>query len=152
MSLAARLDSAVTRSRETWVRQSDIHECLSALGSLKFDLTEGLEEPNSPSSLPREYHPRSLRSDLMSCYTKAMPHKWSISTDPAQDSADGISVLDGEYGVSELPHSSIIGTGLAHHLAGGNPLLEENNGVLELTKSRDQPVYECVFWFLNCGY
>ncbi|KAF1917078.1 hypothetical protein BDU57DRAFT_401974, partial [Ampelomyces quisqualis] len=60
---------------------------------------------------------------LRSCYTEATPTETSIST------------------------------GLAHHLAVGVPLLEDNNGVLELPQPQTRtPVFECAFWFLGCGY
>jgi hypothetical protein len=143
MSLAARLESVITPQTERWVRQSasDIH---ARLAGVHFDLESApLDEPSpsSPLRATAEY-PRSLRSgssmapalihqsaalsahppSLRSCYTEATPTETSIST------------------------------GLASHFT-GVPLLEENNGVLELPRAQVRtPVYECVFWFLSCGY
>ncbi|KAF2648203.1 hypothetical protein K491DRAFT_613203 [Lophiostoma macrostomum CBS 122681] len=50
------------------------------------------------------------------------------------------------------PTETSISTGLASRLS-GVPLLDDNNGVLELpSNSIRQPVFECSFWFLRCSY
>lgn len=50
------------------------------------------------------------------------------------------------------PTETSISTELASQLS-GLPLLEENNGVLEIPQIhiRD-PIFECAFWFLNCSF
>lgn len=48
------------------------------------------------------------------------------------------------------PTETSISTGLASRLS-GVPLLEENNGILEVPQLHIRvPVYECAFWFLDC--
>jgi hypothetical protein len=56
---------------------------------------------------------------------------------------------------SATPTESSISTALASHFPAGVPLLEDNNGVLEIpvvALHSHAPVYECAFWFLNCAY
>ncbi|KAL1792318.1 hypothetical protein ACET3X_008825 [Alternaria dauci] len=50
------------------------------------------------------------------------------------------------------PTESSISTTLASRFS-GVPLLEDNNGVLEVPRAHyTTPLYECAFWFLNCSY
>jgi hypothetical protein len=50
------------------------------------------------------------------------------------------------------PTETSISTGLASRFT-GVPLLEDHNGILEIPQAQFRfPVFECAFWFLNCGY
>jgi hypothetical protein len=54
---------------------------------------------------------------------------------------------------TSAPTETSVSTDLVSQLP-GVPLLEDNDGVLELSRDHmptTTPVFECVFWFLNCG-
>jgi hypothetical protein len=150
MSLAARLESgAVSPQTERWVRQFASESIHARLAGVHFDLespTEGLEEPGSPSSPLRGEYPRSIRSGSFgSSMAPALIHQYAPSAHPP-------SLRSCCTGTEATPTETSISTGLANHLP-CVPLLEDNNGVLELPATHVQtPVYECAFWFLSCGY
>ncbi|KAH8708614.1 hypothetical protein GQ44DRAFT_627628 [Phaeosphaeriaceae sp. PMI808] len=147
MSFTGRLESTVTRETEHWVRQSasTIH---ARLAGVHFDFepsTEGLENSiTGPSSPQREHYSRSIPSvSRASSMAPALIHQPTASAHPPSLCS---------YYTEATPTETSISTGLANHF-NGVPLLEENNGVLELpTAQIRMPVYECTFWFLNCSY
>ena len=125
---------------ETWVRQSasDIH---ARLAGVHFETSEVLEESNTtPSSPVQRSHPRSIGGSSMA---PALIHQSAPSAHPPS--------LRSCY-TEATPTETSISTGIAS-LFTGVPLLEENNGVLEVPRSQiHTPMYECAFWFLSCGY
>ncbi|KAF1851760.1 uncharacterized protein K460DRAFT_362506 [Cucurbitaria berberidis CBS 394.84] len=139
MSFAARLDSAVTPQLDNWVRSSDIHARL-----VHFDqaVLDGLE-PNTSS--PAVDYPRSATvKSGGSSMAPALIHQSNESTHPPS--------LCYYTNTDATPTETSISTGLASHFS-GVPLLEDNNGVLELPQTQIRtPVYECAFWFLSCGH
>jgi hypothetical protein len=137
MSLAALgLDNRVlNRPLDDWVRQPDVSARLvhfdeNFLRELEQIDTESLLDASStiksgsmaPALLHQSNGSTHNPPSLRSCYTEATPTETSIST------------------------------GLVSHFS-GVPLLEDNNGILEIPRAQFRtPVYECAFWFLNCGY
>jgi hypothetical protein len=129
---------------ERWVHQDaveSIHARL-ALASVHFDLetlTQGLDDSIGPSSPLRGEYPRSRGSSM----TPALIHQSAPSAHPPS--------LRSCY-TEATPTETSVSTGLVNHLP-GVPLLEDNDGVLELPRAHmPTPVFECVFWFLSCGY
>lgn len=155
MSLAG-LESAQVATRETerWVHQSATESRIArlALAGVHFDLedpNEGLENSDTPSSPARIEYTRSVRSGSRgSSMAPALIHQTATSAHPPSL----ISISNSRY-TEATPTETSISTGLADHLSAGIPLLEDNNGVLELPRTQIQtPLYECVFWFLSCRY
>lgn len=141
MSLAARLDSVVTPQIDDWMRQSgsDIHARL-----VHFDqaFLAGLVPNNSsPAS---DDCPRSRSATAKSAGSSMAPALiHHASTHPP-------SLRSCYTNTEATPTETSISTGLASHFS-GVPLLEDNNGVLELPRTQIKyPVYECTFWFLSC--
>jgi hypothetical protein len=126
---------------ESWVRESasDIH---ARLAGVHFDFENSSDElgsSSSPSSPVQRAHARSVASSM----APALIHQSATSAHPPS--------LRSCY-TEATPTETSISTGIAS-LFTGVPLLEENNGVLEVPRSHVQtPMYECAFWFLNCGY
>jgi len=125
---------------ESWVRDSasDIHARLA--GVVHFESNASDPESNTPSSPVQCSHARSVASSM----APALIHQSAPSAHPPS--------LRSCY-TEATPTETSISTGIAS-LFTGVPLLEENNGVLELPSSEQihTPMYECAFWFLNCGY
>lgn len=143
MSSAARLDASF--DTESWVRQSalDIHARLAGVQvhAVSEDEEEAARMPASPMSLSRVDYPRSILSS--SSMAPALIHQSTPSAHPPS--------LRSCY-TEATPTETSISTGLASHFT-GVPLLEENNGVLELPPRQARaPLYECAFWFLSCRY
>lgn len=144
MSSTARLDTT-SLDIESWVRQSatNIHARLAGVQvhSVSGDESEADFMPSSPSAHNRVDYPRSILSS--SSMAPALIHQSTPSAHPPS--------LRSCY-TEATPTETSISTGLASHFT-GVPLLEENNGVLELPpRQLRAPVYECAFWFLSCGY
>jgi hypothetical protein len=127
---------------ERWVHQSalGIHARLAGISS---GVGSPLEEL-TPSSPLRGDYPRSIHSgSLASSMAPALIHQSAPSAHPPS--------LRSCY-TEATPTETSISTGLASHFT-GVPLLEENDGVLELPRTQIRtPVYECAFWFLSCRY
>ncbi|KAH3905608.1 hypothetical protein HBI56_201210 [Parastagonospora nodorum] len=146
MSLA-RLESAsasipVNPQTASWVRDLGAESIHARLARAGVHFEESLEDSNTPSSPLWADYSRSLRSGS-SMAPGAMIHQSAASARPP-------SLVS--YLTEATPTETSISTGLANHLSGA-VLLEENNGVLELPRTQvPVPVYECAFWFLNCGY
>ncbi|KAH7075475.1 hypothetical protein BKA63DRAFT_414073 [Paraphoma chrysanthemicola] len=139
MSLAARLESDrhFSPQTESWVRQSasNIH---ARLAGVHFDLALA-DDDEGPSSPQREHYPRSRGSSM----APALVHQFTPSAYPPSLHS---------CRTEATPTETSISTGLASHLPGVQ-LLEENNGVLEISRPLIRtPVYECAFWFLSCSY
>jgi hypothetical protein len=117
-------------SVESWVRASasDIH---ARLAGVHFDLESNSEDLESPSSPVQRSHARSVASSMAPAHPPSLRSCYTEAT----------------------PTETSISTGIAS-LFTGVPLLEENNGVLELPRNSQihTPMYECAFWFLSCGY
>ncbi|KAH7398831.1 hypothetical protein DE146DRAFT_507655 [Phaeosphaeria sp. MPI-PUGE-AT-0046c] len=123
-----------------------------ALAGVHFDLEdpdEGLEDTDTPSSPLRAEYSRSVRSgSRASSMAPALIHQSAPSAHPPSL----ISISNSCY-TEATPTETSISTGLANHLSAGVTLLEDNNGVLELPRAQiHTPIYECVFWFLSCRY
>ncbi|KAF1944193.1 hypothetical protein EJ02DRAFT_420529 [Clathrospora elynae] len=138
MSLAARLDDRVIiPTLDDWVRQPDVSARL-----VHFDdiLLASLEPDTSSPSVRSATTVKSGSS-----MAPALVHQSNASTHPPS--------LRSYYTNTEAtPTETSISTELAGHFF-GVPLLEDNNGVLELPRAQYiTPVYECAFWFLSCEY
>ncbi|CAO2651227.1 Nn.00g095240.m01.CDS01 [Neocucurbitaria sp. VM-36] len=140
MSLAARLDSNVTPQIDDWFRQSDIHARLVHFDQITLD---GLV-PNNSS--PAVEYPRSATvKSGGSSMAPALIHQSNASTHPP-------SLRSYYTNTDATPTETSISTGLASHFS-GLPLLEDNDGVLELPRTQIRyPQYECTFWFLSCRH
>lgn len=155
MSLATRLSNVITPQTDDWVRAStrEVHARLAGV-VVHFDLpgsdaheVELEDSETGPSSPVREQYSRSARSaSICSSMAPALIHQ-----SPTCHSAHPPSLRS--CITEATPTETSISTGLASLFTTGVPLLEEHDGVLELphTQAR-QPVFECAFWFLSCGY
>jgi hypothetical protein len=141
MSLAARLDDVVTPQIHDWMLHQSTSDIHARLAGVHLDLTAagagGGEQAQAQLEGSRHYS-RSLSS-----MAPALIHQSAPSAHPPS--------LRSCY-TEATPTETSISTGLASHFT-GVPLLEDNNGVLELQRAQHRtPVFECAFWFLDCAY
>lgn len=143
----------MTRQTETedWLSATDSRIARLALVGVHFALenpNEGLEDDNdTPSSPLRAEYARSLHNaSCGSSMAPALIHQSAASACPP-------SLTSNSCYTEATPTETSVSTGLANHLSPGFPLLEENNGVLELPRTQLRtPIYECTFWFLGCSF
>jgi hypothetical protein len=135
MSLATlRLDNRVlTRPLDAWVQQPDVSARL-----VHFDegFLRGLEQTHPESLLHAASTVKSGSSMAPTLLHQSNPNPPSLHSCYTE----------------ATPTETSISTELVSHFS-GVPLLEDNNGVLEIPRARFRtPVYECAFWFLKCNY
>jgi hypothetical protein len=138
MSLAALgLDNRVlTRPFDDWFQQPDLSARLVLFDD---DYLQGLPQTQAEHLLPAS---STIKSG--SSMAPALLHQHNPSTHNPPSLRSCIT--------EATPTETSISTGLVSHFS-GVPLLEDNNGVLEIPRAQFRtPVYECAFWFLNCPY
>jgi hypothetical protein len=135
-ALTARMDGNTRPVLDDWLRQPDLDDRL-----VHFD--EALREHLEPQLTHHTPSLKSIKSTSSMAPTR-IHQKRTTSRSPS------IRDDDGETEATESEIS--ISTGLASHFS-GVPLLEETHGVLEISRAQVRPpLFECAFWFLNCGY
>lgn len=145
MSLAAalRLDNRVlTRPFDDWVQQPDVSARLVLFSE---EYLQGLPQTDTEHLL-RATGSTIKSGSLSSMAPGALLHQHNPTHNPPSLRSCITDITDA------TPTETSISTGLVSQLS-GVPLLEDNNGVLEIPPAHFRtPVYECAFWFLNCNY
>ncbi|XPS72151.1 hypothetical protein M3J07_004308 [Ascochyta lentis] len=141
---AAMLDSAVpyTPLIHDWEQESPVHfqDRLVLISSVGGDLNY----PYSHYSSAPYMHPLSIRSNSSMAHMLHQSHTSTASNRPPS--------LTSCHTRTDTTIDSSVCTSVADQIP-GFPLLEEIDGVLVQPLSEvEAPVYECVFWFLNCEY
>ncbi|EMD64240.1 hypothetical protein GGP41_006675 [Bipolaris sorokiniana] len=139
MSLAAlrQRDRDVTPTLHDWVQQPDLSTRLVHIGS---QYLHGIQAPAADSLVLEQ---ESIKS--VSSMAPALIHQSNASTHspPSLHSCC----------TEATPTETSVSTGLAGHLAGYQLLEEGHEGILEMPHGNGRaPVFECAFWFLDCGY
>ncbi|KAL5114084.1 hypothetical protein ACEQ8H_008016 [Pleosporales sp. CAS-2024a] len=150
MSLASLARSPANPRTESWVNSLDA-ELLHARLARGVHFAEPERSPSPPPPLSSSSSSHAGESHPPSSLRMRSASWGSSKSVPLIQQTRPPSLVS--FFTEATPTETSIETGLANHLPGAVLLEENNDGVLELPRQHvPVPMYECVFWFLSCGY